>query len=41
MNVSGTAYSNKDKVVTPTHREKNAVSNKDFGTVMFTVGYRF
>ncbi|WP_076410689.1 hypothetical protein [Shewanella sp. UCD-KL12] len=40
MSYSASAY-NAKPVTSPSHKVKNDVSNRDFSTVMFTVGYRF
>lgn len=41
MSYSASGYINKESGKSPSHRVKNDVSNRDFSTVMFTVGYRF
>ncbi|WP_028773952.1 hypothetical protein [Shewanella waksmanii] len=41
MKVNGSGYINNDKGSMSSKRFKNGYDNKDLGTVMFTVGYRF
>ncbi len=41
MNYSASGYVGNESGKTASHKIKNDVSNKDFSTVMFTVGYRF